>query len=424
MPPNALIGSRIRERRSQLRLRQADLARSAGVSAAYLNLIEHNRRRVTSDVLVRIAEALGVSAGHLEGEEAADLVAELDPMIATAGNLPLERVEDFASRFPGWARLMIAQGRRISQLEGALAGLRDGTGQKTALSVGLHELLSAATSVRSTAAILTETPDLEPEWRARFESNLAEDSARLAHGAAEIAAAIRGVSSADVPPVSAQDEVEAWLAERHWHLPEIERGVSDQVLQSCGLSPPAKALLAAWIAILAEDIRHLPLVPFIASAERHGFDPAKIAADFDCAPDRVFRRLACLPPAMPSLGLVITDGSGSLIFRKSLAGFPLPRFGAACPLWPLFAALARPGQPIEARLHLAGPQPAEVEAIAWASIAHPLGFANPPVLRGYMLLLPLPAGGRPLWRIGTSCRLCPRRGCSARREAALVALED
>ncbi|MEZ8097508.1 MAG: helix-turn-helix transcriptional regulator, partial [Amylibacter sp.] len=42
----ALLGTRIRENRKALRLSQKDLAHAAGISASYLNLIEHNRRRI------------------------------------------------------------------------------------------------------------------------------------------------------------------------------------------------------------------------------------------------------------------------------------------------------------------------------------------------------------------------------------------
>ncbi|MGB5871554.1 MAG: helix-turn-helix transcriptional regulator, partial [Albidovulum sp.] len=42
----ALTGTRIRDRRLLLGQKQADLARKVGISPAYLNLIEHNRRRV------------------------------------------------------------------------------------------------------------------------------------------------------------------------------------------------------------------------------------------------------------------------------------------------------------------------------------------------------------------------------------------
>ena len=55
-----LTGTRIRERRTARKLKQADLARMVGISPAYLNLIEHNRRRVSETVLEALAEVLGL----------------------------------------------------------------------------------------------------------------------------------------------------------------------------------------------------------------------------------------------------------------------------------------------------------------------------------------------------------------------------
>ena len=49
MALSALTGTRLRERRQALGLRQADLAAQMGISASYLNLIEHNRRRIAED---------------------------------------------------------------------------------------------------------------------------------------------------------------------------------------------------------------------------------------------------------------------------------------------------------------------------------------------------------------------------------------
>lgn len=60
MPTSALIGTRLRERRLAAGLRQADVAATAGISASYLNLIEHNRRRVGAEVLQRLAGALAI----------------------------------------------------------------------------------------------------------------------------------------------------------------------------------------------------------------------------------------------------------------------------------------------------------------------------------------------------------------------------
>ena len=60
MTRDALTGSRIRERRVMAGQKQADLAKRIGISASYLNLIEHNRRRIGGKLLLNIAAALGV----------------------------------------------------------------------------------------------------------------------------------------------------------------------------------------------------------------------------------------------------------------------------------------------------------------------------------------------------------------------------
>ncbi|NJS38360.1 MAG: DUF2083 domain-containing protein, partial [Rhodobacteraceae bacterium] len=61
------------------------------------------------------------------------------------------------------------------------------------------------------------------------------------------------------------------------------------------------------------------------------------------------------------------DASGTLTFRKPTAGFPLPRFGAACPLWPLYAALGRPSQPVETVVEMAGQGGRLHRVLAWAT---------------------------------------------------------
>ena len=45
------IGGRIKRLRRQKKVAQADLAQALGISASYLNLIEHNRRKLTVPLL-------------------------------------------------------------------------------------------------------------------------------------------------------------------------------------------------------------------------------------------------------------------------------------------------------------------------------------------------------------------------------------
>ncbi|MEY3306896.1 MAG: hypothetical protein RLZZ413_934, partial [Pseudomonadota bacterium] len=103
----ALTGGRVRERRLALGQRQADVARAAGISASYLNLIEHNRRRISPEVLARLADVLGTdSAALAQGAEGILAVDLRDAAAGAAGARPeVERIEDLIGRFPGWAEL-------------------------------------------------------------------------------------------------------------------------------------------------------------------------------------------------------------------------------------------------------------------------------------------------------------------------------
>ena len=159
MARTSLAGSRIRERRVMMGLRQAELARRAGISASYLNLIEHNRRRIGGKLLLDIAEVLGVEATQLsEGAEAA-LAGTLREAAADVPGTgaEVEAVDEFAGRFPGWARLLSDQHGRIGRLEQSVEALTDRLAHDPHLAASLHEVLSTVTAIHSSSSILVET---------------------------------------------------------------------------------------------------------------------------------------------------------------------------------------------------------------------------------------------------------------------------
>jgi len=424
MPLTALTGTRIRETRARLGLRQAELAQMAGISGSYLNLIEHNRRRIAPALLERLATALGIGAQDLTGEAGGDLVIDLREAMAQAGEgADLAPVEEFAGRFPGWARLVADQQARIAQLERTIEALSDRMTHDPHLSASLHELLSAAASVRSTAAILADTPDIEPAWRTRFQRNLAEDTARLAHGAEALVGYLDGQAAQETGIAAPLEEVESWLAGRGWHLDEVEQGIDPETLIEGApelASQAARMLARDYLAIYRRDALALPLGDLRAAQERHGDDPGRIAQALRVSPSLVMRRLAVLPQEVAHFGLVACDGSGTLIFRRPLPGFALPRFGAACPLWPLYQALSHPGQPIRRKVVMAGSGGQAFDTWAYCQPAWPDGYDAPPILRAYMLISAAPDSDA-AQEIGTSCRICPRQPCSARREPPIMA---
>jgi predicted transcriptional regulator len=130
------------------------------------------------------------------------------------------------------------------------------------------------------------------------------------------------------------------------------------------------------------------------------------------------RRLAALPDI--GAGLVTCDASGTMTFRKPTAGFPLPRFGAACPLWPLYAALGRPLVPVEVMVEMAGQGGRLHRVLAWAAPHHPLGLRGPELREAAMLILPADQAAPTALPIGSSCRVCPRPACPARREPSIL----
>ncbi|MEZ5730950.1 MAG: short-chain fatty acyl-CoA regulator family protein [Paracoccaceae bacterium] len=432
MARSALTGTRVRERRLLIGLKQADLARAAGISPAYLNLIEHNRRKVSADLVERLAGALGVEAAALaEGAETA-IFESLREAAAGAGpedHAPeVERIEEFLGRFPGWAALLAARQARLVALERSFEALNERMAHDPFLSASLHEVVSAVTSVRSTAAILAESEEIDPEWRARFHRNVYEDSIRLSEAAAALTAYLDASQESETGLLSPQEEVEAWLARRDYHLAALERSSApdpDSLIEGVPelASLAARKLARAYVVGRRRDAEMLPLDRFRAALREDGPDPGQIAARFGCGLGPVFRRLAALPPdpELPPIGLVACDASGTLTFRKPAPGFALPRFGAACPLWPLYEALARPMVPIRAMVELAGQVPQRFLTYAFSEPRHPGGFDGPAVVEALMLILPAPVAragqDRP---IGSSCRICTRGGCPARREPSIL----
>jgi transcriptional regulator with XRE-family HTH domain len=57
---------------------QASLAQAVGISPSYLNLIEHNRRRIGGKLLTDLARALGVDPSSLADGADRDIQETLD----------------------------------------------------------------------------------------------------------------------------------------------------------------------------------------------------------------------------------------------------------------------------------------------------------------------------------------------------------
>lgn len=426
MSKGTLTGSRIRERRMIQGMRQADLARHVGISASYLNLIEHNRRRIGGKLLLALAKTLSVEPATLtEGAQAALLSA----LREAAAHLPpteLHRIEEFAERFPVWAEAMVQSYRQIQSLDATVRRLSDRLTHDSHLSASLHDVLSTTASIRSTASILAEPDGVDEEWRTRFLGNLDEDARRLAQSSKALVSFLDNSDSDDSRPSLPQEEVEGFLAENGYYFAELEQdsySVQEAIYNSSRLvSTAAQELAARVLTQYAHDAQALPQAALLDTIRDVGFDPAAITRKFGQPLHVVFRRLAALPEAVIGrpVGLVICDASGAIVFRKPVEGFNLPLLGSSCPLWPMFTALTRPHRPIRRRVRQydGGGKDCTCLAVSWAQGA--VDFDHDPMLMAGMLILPETTDVPDALTLGASCRICSKGTCESRREVSII----
>jgi transcriptional regulator with XRE-family HTH domain len=425
-----LTGTRIRDRRMARGMRQADLAREAGISASYLNLIEHNRRRIGGKVLNDIARLLDIDPSVLAEGAAETLVVDLEAAArsARAGIDAAEPAVDFASRFPGWAALVAAQAARIETLEDRIAALSDRIAHDPQLETALHEVLSVVTSIRSTSSILVSSDGLDRDWETRFYKNIFDDSLRLAESSQALAVYLEAPDGGGTAGLGPTEEFISWLEARGHHVAELEHsdaGVETFLEQADWPNEAVAAVARPWLERYLRDARALPIDQFAELAARHHCHPGALAEETGASLPRVMRRLAALPETttsgLPAIGIAICDGSGALIYQKPLPGFELPQTAPGCPLLPLYGALSQPAHPLRAVISLPGGSAPRLSAYAVSEPRAAAAFDGPPVFEATMLVIADAPAAPPL-PVGRTCRICPRPRCSARREPALVPL--
>ena len=352
-------------------------------------------------MLLDIAGVLDVPVQALsEGAEH----AVLDALRTAAISFPktgaeIDRAEEMTARFPGWAGTVAAQAARIAELEQTVTALGDRLTHDPYLQASMHEVLSAATGIRSVAAILADPEGVSPEWLGRFHRNILDDANRLVDASRDLVQFLDaqeeqpGDPEAAAPPAPEEDEAEAFLAALGPHIPELEAGEDvDLVLKASALEGPARETVVSHLERYKSDAARLSMEALRQAMGQFGLDPLMLAAYLEKPLDLVLRRMAHLPPGREGehFGLIIADGTGKVIYRRPLPGFSMPRFEAACPVWPIQQALAHPGRPVSERVTQLGRQVRPLNATAIAVPRSAKDDKGPVTLQATMLLAPEP----------------------------------
>ncbi|RNE48983.1 acetate metabolism transcriptional regulator RamB [Corynebacterium alimapuense] len=367
------VGSRLRQLRRERDLSQASLASTLGLSASYVNQIEHDVRPLTVPVLLRITEAFGVDATFFSRDDDSRLLAEIQDVVLDKELCPnpveLQELSELVYNHPAIARTMVDMHRRYRNV-------RD----KLSIATDTRRFVGPLTTDASTQILSMPHDEVRDFFYARQNylkalDTTAEDIAeqlgveRFGIRSTEIALAQRLRQSHGIE-ITTSPELDGTLhsfdretghlqlasrldsGQRSFRMGmelaylEANETIEDLVAEEHFTSEASRNLARRGLASYFAAAVILPYRTIHAEAERSGYDVDFLSQVFGVGYETVASRLSTLQ--RPNLrGIPFTfvrvDRAGNMSKRQSATGFHLANSGGTCPLWNIYETFTNPG---------------------------------------------------------------------------------
>jgi predicted transcriptional regulator/DNA-binding XRE family transcriptional regulator len=445
------LGKRIRALRAREGLSQVAMAARLGISASYLNLVEHDRRPISANLLLLLAQRFDVDLRAFSGGEDSQLGADLleafaDPLFES--QLVSEKdVREFVSSTPDVARAVLHLHHAYTAARGSAEMLAEEV-------VDRQDLAAIDRSVPSSEQVsdliqrhMNHFPELEAEaerlWKdAHLDS---EDlfSALANHLEKQLRIRVRVVTVTEMANAVRRfdpERRELWISEvlrrgsRNFQLAHqvglltcsdtLDLMSRDPALTSGESRSLCRVALANYFAaaVLA------PYEDFRQAAESLRYDFDLLGHRFRISYEQVCHRLTTLhrkgSNGIP-FDMVRIDLAGNISKKFVATGIRLPRFGGLCPLWNVHSAFQQPGV-IHTQLSRL-PDGTAFFSVARTVRKHRGGYRAPDVLYSLQLNCDVESAKRLVYAdgfdlmsaaastpVGITCRLCERLDCRAR----------
>ena len=443
------LGGRIRRSRRQEGLSQAALAIELGISASYLNLIEHNRRNLTVPLLIKLAERFELELSEIaesdEGRLSADLMEAFGDDLFGDIDLTTTDVRDLVTSNSTVARAILALYDRYRNMrdDAETVGAQARTNhddvtisdrlpseqvsdflqaranyfpelEESAERVNHDSSLSGEDTLGAMSTFLTNTFGVRvmdmPEDDTRAVRRFDPDSRILG---------LSKMLPADSRNFQAAHQIGLLAADR-----EIDMLVDEGDFTNEDGRTLARIALANYFA----GALLMPYDTFHKAAMTHRYDVELLQHRFGVSFEQACHRLTTLQRPRKRgvpFHLLRADIAGNISKRFSLSGIHIPRHGGACPRWNVYTAFLQPGT-INVQI---SQMPDGKTFFCIARTVHKAngGYGQP---RSYLSIglgremsdaaALVYADGINLERperivpIGVSCRTCPRMDCGQR----------
>ncbi len=444
------LGAKVKAVRRREQLTQVQLAERLGISASYLNLIEHNRRPLTAPLLIKLAHLFKLDLDAFAGEDESRLGADLmeafgDPLF-DGHDLRPEDVRELVGN-PAMARSVLSlyqsyrTGREsMNDLASRLTESEDpdSPGDSRLPTEEVSDLIQRH---------MNYFPELEAAAEALWQ-DASLDSAHLfggleryleeQHGVVVKVVKMRAMGRAVrrydpvkkllylnevMPPRSRKFQVahQVGLLSCSELLDRISR---DQLLSG----DESRALCRVALANYYAGAVMMPYGQLLEAARNTRYDIELLGHRFRTGFEQVCHRLTTLRrPGSEGIPLhfVRVDMAGNISKRFSGSGVRFARFSGACPRWNVYAAFLTPGTihvqlcqmadgatffTVACTIRRASSGYHATQLVQAVEVGCEVGYAREMVYSDGIDLENLDAAVP----VGVTCRLCERLDCEVR----------
>ncbi|AWB81128.1 Cro/Cl family transcriptional regulator [Corynebacterium yudongzhengii] len=451
------VGSRLRQLRRERDLSQAALAESLGLSASYVNQIEHDVRPLTVPVLMRITDTFGVDATFFSQDDDSRLLAEIQDVIqdrelvtnSTATGLDLHELSEMVYNHPDIARTLVDIHRRYRTVRDKLSLATD----TRRVAPGQQALSMPHDEVRDFFYTRQNYFDTLDHWAESLAADVGVATSHISETEKALAERLRekhgiDLHTSETPGLLHQLDAASGTLRLASFLTTGQRAfrmaaelaqleaepLFDELIAAEPFSSTASRNLARrGIASYAAAATVMPYRLIHREAERCGYDVEHLMNVFGVGYETVASRLSTLQ--RPNLrGVPFTfvrvDRAGNMSKRQSATGVHFTNSGGTCPLWVVYETFARPGTIV--RQHTQMPDGRDYLWVARTVRHHHGRFTDTDKLFSIGLGCEVRHADRTIYSrgldlsksanatpIGAGCRTCPRSNCPQRAFPAI-----